>query len=127
MESVFSLESIRHLLSTDYVDLAISYFVVASQFGNFNFGCIIDTMIIVPVSILIAINISLALSYHNPFLGTILLTKASDFIKGLKDLPEQEAIDKIRAELDDTMSRPITPESERYMDDINDELEKRTS
>jgi len=60
-------------------------------------------------------------------LANILLTKAEDFIKGLKDLPDQEAIDKIRAELDETMSRPITPKSEKYMDDLNDELEKRTS
>jgi hypothetical protein len=81
----------------------------------------------VSVSIIAAISMSLVFAPNNPFLSTILLNKASDFIKGLKDLPEQEAIDKIRAELDETMARPITPESEKYMDSLNDELEKRTS
>jgi hypothetical protein len=111
---------------------------------DFNLGCILDKFfilglstiqccieyfdIVLPITfvgILLAIASVGTLIYYG--LDNILLTKAEDFIKGLKDLPEQEAIDKIRAELDKTMGEPITPESEAYMDSLNDELEDRTS
>ena len=122
----FYLACIINLLLTDFSGLANTLFLLACLIDTADFLITIDT-IMVFVSIIAAINMSLVFAPNNPFVSTILLNKASDFIKGLKGLPEQEAIDKIRAELDETMARPITPESEKYMDSLNDELEKRTS
>lgn len=89
------------------------------------FGCVVEH----PFMDYIILGSSVSIAFSSIFLtgrSSSSETPAKKFIKSLKDVPNQEAIDKIRAKLDEIMSQPITPQAEDFMDTIHEELEKRT-